>query len=171
MKRILQRLDSTHQKLLNTVSPLSPEVYSRQPAANEWSVGEIVHHVRLVEDRVITELENAAAQSPRRVALLRRLIPTAIVSSRLIRVKSPKAVTPLDAPAKEAGLENLDRARSRLKDFCATHGNERLRNLVFKHPFLGEIDGVAAVSFLGYHEQRHYKQIQEVLKRLAADSH
>lgn len=170
MKRILQRLDSTHQTLRQAVSPLTPEVYSRQPAADEWSVAEIVHHVHLVEERVITELLHAVAKPPRRVGLLRRLIPTAIVSSRLIRVKSPKAVSPLNAPAKEVGLENLDRTRSRLKDFCALHGVERLRNVVFKHPFLGEIDGVATVSFLGYHEQRHYKQIQEVLRKLAANA-
>ena len=41
---------------------------------------------------------------------------------------------------------------------------ERFRNLVFTHPFLGEIDGVATVSFIGYHELRHYKQIREVLE-------
>jgi len=28
------------------------------------------------------------------------------------------------------------------------------------------IDGVATVSFVGYHEQRHYKQIREVLRKL-----
>jgi hypothetical protein len=84
-------------------------------------------------------------------------------------VKSPKAVTPRDAPAKNHGLENLDRKRATLKGLCATHGDERFRNLVFKHPFLGEMDGVATVSFIGYHERRHYKQIREVLRKLATE--
>jgi len=38
--------------------------------------------------------------------------------------------------------------------------------VVFKHPFLGEIDGTATISFIGYHELRHYKQIREVIKKL-----
>jgi hypothetical protein len=166
MKKVLRRLDSVHQKLLGAVSPLGPELYSQRPAEGEWSVAEIVHHLCLVEERVIKELEGAIAREPRRVGFLRRLIPTSIVSVRLIRVKAPKAMKPLNAPVKEVAIENFDRTRDSLKTLCATHGNDRLRNVVFKHPFLGEIDGVATVSFVGYHEQRHYKQIREVLRKL-----
>ena len=42
------------------------------------------------------------------------------------------------------------------------------KQMVFKHPFLGEIDGIATVSFVGYHELRHYKQIREVIKKLGS---
>ena len=166
MKKVLRRLDSVHQKLLGTVSPLEPQLYSQRPAEGEWSVAEIVHHLCLVEDRVIKELEGAIARAPQRVGFFRRFIPTSIVSVRLIRVKAPKAMNPLDAPVKEVAIENFDRARESLKTLCATHGDDRFRNLVFKHPFLGDIDGVATVSFVGYHERRHYKQIREVLRKL-----
>jgi hypothetical protein len=170
MKKVLKRLDSTHQRLMSAVSPLEPQLYSQRPTEGEWSVGEIVHHLCLVEDRVIKELEGAIARPPQRVGFFRRLIPTSIVSVRAIRVKAPKAMNPLDAPVKEVAVENFDRMRESLKTLCATHGEERFRNLIFKHPRLGNIDGVAAVSFIGYHEQRHYKQIREVLRKLAAGS-
>ncbi|MGH9929746.1 MAG: DinB family protein [Pyrinomonadaceae bacterium] len=170
MKKVLRRLDAVHQKLINTISPLEPGLYSRRPAEGEWSVAEIVHHLCLVEGRVIKELEGAIARAPERVGFFRRLIPTSIVSVRLIRVKAPKAMNPLDAPARDFAIENFDRIRSSLKTLCATHGDERFRNLVFKHPFLGDIDGVATVSFIGYHEQRHYKQIREVLRKLGKRS-
>lgn len=169
MKRVLQRLDFTRRKLHATISTLTPEVYSRRPAENEWSVAEVVHHIRLVEDRVLKELEAALKRASGRVSILRRLIPTSITSSRLIRVKSPKAVTPFNPPAREVELKNLDHTRDRLKEFCTTHGTKRLRNVIFTHPFLGKLDGVATVSFLSYHELRHFKQIQEVLRKLAAD--
>ena len=166
MQKALKRLDLVHQKLINTISPLDPNLYSERPAEGEWSVAEIVHHLCLVEDRVTKELEAAIAREPRRVAFFRRLIPTSIVSLRAIRVKAPKAMNPVGAPARDFALENYDRARSNLKTLCAAHSEERFRNLVFKHPFLGEIDGVATVSFIGYHEQRHYKQIRKVLRKL-----
>lgn len=172
MNRTLARLNSIHEELLGTVGSLEADVYARQPAAGEWSVAEIVHHVCLVEARVIKELEKAIARPPQRVGFLRRFIPTSIVSVRLVRVKAPKAMNPLDAPLKEAAIANFDRIREGLKALCATHGKERLKNVIFKHPFLGELDGVAAVSFLGYHERRHTKQIREVLQKInsAADA-
>jgi len=105
MKRVLRRLDSVHEKLLGVVSPLGPHVYSQRPAEDEWSVAEIVHHLCLVERRVIKELEGAISRPPQGVGFLRRLIPTSIVSVRLIRVKAPGAVKPLEAPAKELGIE------------------------------------------------------------------
>ncbi len=166
MKSALRRLDSAHQRLHNVVAPLEPDIYSQRPTAGEWSVAEIVHHLCLVENRVIKELEGAIARPPKRVAFLRRFMPTSIVGVRLVRVKAPKPMEPLDAPDKDVALENFDRARENLKKLCATHGVERFRNLVFKHPFLGDIDGAATISFVGYHEVRHYKQIRETLKKL-----
>ena len=78
MKRILHRLDLAHKKLLDVVSPLEPNIYSERPAEDEWSVAEIVHHLCLVEERVIKELEAAIARPPQRVGFFRRLIPTSI---------------------------------------------------------------------------------------------
>ena len=166
MERTLKRLDAVHRQLVGTVTSLPPNIYSQRPAKDEWSVAEIVHHLCLVEGRVTKELENAIAREPQRVGLLRRFIPTSIVSLRLVRVKAPKAMNPLDAPARDLALQNFDQTRENLKALCADHGVERFRNLIFKHPFLGDLDGVATVSFIGYHEKRHYKQIREVLQKL-----
>lgn len=166
MQRTLKRLDSVHEKLVATVTPLAPEIFSRRPSESEWSVSEILHHLFLVESRVIKELEKGLAGSPRRLGLLRRLVPTPIVASRLIKVKAPGAMNPVEAPDKEKSLANYNEMRGNLKTLCATHGRNRLQQTVFRHPFLGPITGAAAVSFLGYHEQRHLKQVYEVLKKL-----
>ena len=167
MKKPLKRLDSVHHKLIDTITPLNPKLFSQRPSNNEWSVAEIVQHLCLVEERVLKDLELAFGSPPQRIGFLRRLIPTSIVSIRLIRVKAPKAVRPLEAPAKDILIENFNRARNALKMLCATHGKDRFRSIIFKHPFLGDIDGVATISFVGYHERRHYKQIREVLKKLS----
>lgn len=166
MKKILCRLDSIHSKLVDTITPIEDSLFSRRPADKEWSVAQIVHHLCLVEERVIKELETELAGPPRKIGLLRKLIPTSIVASRLLRVKAPRSVNPLSPPARAEVIANYDAARSRLKELCSTHGRDRLRQVVFKHPFLGEIDGAATISFIGYHELRHYKQIREVIKKL-----
>ena len=168
MKKALERLDAVHQKLISTISALEPNTYAQRPAEGEWSVAEIVQHLCLVEARVTKELEAAIAREPQRIGFLRRFIPTSIVGLRMVRVKAPKAMNPLDAPARDLAIENYDRARSGLKTLCGAHDEARFRNLIFKHPFLGDMDGVATISFVGYHEHRHYKQIREVLKKLGA---
>ena len=174
MKRVLKRLDRVHEKLTATVAPMDEGRFSREPADGGWSVAQILQHLSLVEERVIKDLEKAVSRPPRNVSFARRLMPTSIVSSRLVRVKAPQAVNPEaenespNPPGKEEAIANYNRARNDLKNLCAKHGRDRLRHIVFKHPFLGEIDGVATISFVGYHEQRHYKQIREVLRKLDA---
>ena len=166
MNKALRRLDSIHSKLVDTITPIDDPLFSQSPAENEWSISEIVHHLCLVEERVIKELENELANPPRRIGLLRKLVPISMVASRLLRVKAPRDVNPLNAPARAEVIANYDGVRTRLKELCSTHGQDRFKQVVFKHPFLGEIDGPATISFLGYHELRHYKQIREVIKKL-----
>src|SRR5256885_12420783 len=166
MNRALKRLDSVHNKLIETVSPLEPAVFSQRPSEAEWSVAEIVQHLCLVEERVIKDLERGIAKEPQSVRFLKKFVPTSIVSSRLLRVKAPKAVNPVAVLEKDVAIETFNCARNSLKTLCAAHGHDRFRKLVFKHPFLGDIDGVATISFVGYHEHRHYKQIREVLRKL-----
>ena len=166
MKRILNRLDSAHKKLIEAITPVDEELFSRRSSDNEWSIAEVVHHLCLVEERVIKELEKELANPPRQLGFVRRLIPTSIVASRLIRVKAPKAMNPRNPPAKNESIANYNAARAKLKELCSIHGEKRLRQTIFRHPFLGEIHGLATISFVGYHEVRHYKQIREVLKKL-----
>jgi DinB superfamily len=166
LKRTLARLDSTHRGLLDLVGAIDEERFTRRPSENEWSVAEVVHHLSLVEQYVINSLEQSLARPPQRLPMIRRLIPTRIVASRLLRVKAPKGVQPLNPPPKEQLIENFNATRARLKSLCAEHDRARLRQVIFKHPFLGPIDGTATISFVGYHELRHYKQIREVLKKL-----
>lgn len=166
MDRILRRLDATHNKLLATINGLDDESFCLRVSPETWSVAEVVHHLYLVEERVVKDLRKALTKPPRSLPLRRRLIPTAIVAYRLIRVKAPQVVTPTDTPPKAQVLESYNAARAALKEICLNEGRERLSRAIFRHPFLGEISGIATVSFVGYHEQRHHKQIREIIGKL-----
>ena len=168
MNRSLKRLDVVHQKLMDTVQPLDSNLFTQRPAENEWSVAEIVQHLYLVEARVIKDLKRAMDAEPGRINFLKKLLPTSIVSLRIKKVQSPTAVKPVDVPEKDVVVANYNGARQSLKDFCNATGKHRFKTLVFNHPFLGRIDGKATVDFVGYHEQRHLKQIREVLKKLGS---
>src|SRR6266542_1292021 len=179
MKRTLRRLDTIHTKLLETVSPLDDQVFAQSPSENQWSISQIVHHLCLVEERVIGELEKELVKPPRQLGFLRTLVPTSIVASRLIRVKAPKAVNPLDASGNDENISKYNAVRNRLKELYQTHGEKRIRQTVFKHPLLGEIHGLATISFVGYHELQalqtdsrsaeEARNVREILPQIFAD--
>jgi len=172
MQGTLKRLDTVHEKLSLAVRNTNPNLYSKRPAENEWSIAEVVQHLCLVEERITEALEKGRKGGSPKVGFLKKLIPMRIISLRFKKFKAPKLVMPSDPPPMNELLENYDRARGRLKQFCAECGPERLKAMSVKHPFLGDIDGVAAVSMLNFHEERHYKQIREILKKLeATDKH
>ena len=166
MKRILNRLDSVHQKLSTTVAAIDSNLFPKRPSENEWSVAEVIQHLLLVETRLLTGLELALHAPPARVSPLKKLIPLRIVSVRLFRVKAPKAVEPLKSLPKEESLSSYNDVRARLKQFCIEYGRRQLNQTSIRHPFFGNINGVTAVSMIAFHEQRHYRQIREILKKL-----
>jgi hypothetical protein len=168
LQKSLIKLDTTHSKLLHLVGSVDDDLLHRRPAENEWSVAEVIQHLSLVEQHVLKSLRQSLEQPPQKLRLFRRLLPTRIVASRLLRVQAPAAVVPLNPPPRQELIEKFNVTRESLRTLCNKEGSVRLRQTIFKHPFFGPIDGAAAVSFVHYHEVRHYKQIREVLKKLAA---
>ena len=170
MKRTFSRLNSVHRNLATTVAAVDPSLIAVRPAEDQWSVAEVLDHLCLVEERVLAELEKGAAAPPKKGSALKKLIPMAMVSWRFVKVKAPRAVHPTNDLSKEQLFEKYDRIRDRLKEFCFLQGTDRLKNILFRHPVLGNIDGVATVSFVAFHERRHHKQILEILSKLKRTS-
>ena len=162
----LSRLDVVHNQLTTYVRELGDDVLSSRAADGQWSVGEVIEHLCLVEDRVLASLKKNVVLDPVKIPLRKRLIPMRIVSYRFFRVEAPKAVRPVESLSKNELLDQFEAVRARMKDFCSQHSAERLKQTSFTHPFLGQIDGTAAISMVAFHEQRHLKQIREIVGRL-----
>lgn len=168
MKGTLKRLDTVHDKLSTAIRTTNPNLFFKRPSDDEWSIAEVVQHLCLAEQHVLKDLKKGLQTGPAKVGFLKKLIPMRIISWRLVRVKAPRAVTPNDPPAMDELLTEYDQVRVDLKLLCVESGTDRLKEIRFKHPFLGDIDGMAAVSMISFHEERHYKQIREILKKLGA---
>ncbi|MGB9179641.1 MAG: DinB family protein [Pyrinomonadaceae bacterium] len=168
MKRSLDKLDSLHRRLLDAITPVTAERFAERPAENEWSLAELIYHLSLVEQSVVKSLTKELENPPQKSGLRQHLIPLSLlVGTRMIRIRAPKFVEPLDAPSKEVAIENFNSARAALKALCTENSKERLSRVRMKHPVLGKMNGIRAVDFLHYHEKRHYKQALEIIKRLA----
>jgi len=169
MKSTLKRFDAVHQQLASEVSAIDPALVSKRPAENEWSVAEVVEHLCLVEGAVMGYVKAKLNEPPVRVSFLKKLLPMRIVSLRVKRLQAPKIVEPSrNLPPLEELLKKYDTIRADTKEVCIKEGRERLSGVCFKHPYFGDMDGAATVSMLAFHEQRHLKQIRQILKKLSA---
>lgn len=168
MKSTLKRLDAVHAQLATAVNSVDPALLSRRPAENEWSVAEVVEHLCLVEGAVMDHVKAKLEQPPARVSFLRRFFPMRLISLRFKRFQAPKIVVPSNnLPPIDELLKKFDALRANTKEICINEGAERLSNICVKHPFFGDMDGVAAVSLIAFHEQRHLKQIRDNIKKLS----
>lgn len=168
MKSTLKRLDAVHERLANTVNAVDPALLYKRPAENEWSVAEVIEHLCLVEGAVMKGIKVKLAQPPVKVSFLKKFFPMRIVSLRVKRLQAPKYVQPAtDLPPIAELLKKFDAQRASTKEICIQEGPERLRQVCLKHPYFGDMDGAAAVSMVAFHEQRHLKQIHEIIKKLS----
>lgn len=168
MKSTLKRLDAVHQQLTSTIGAVDPALLVKRPAENEWSVAQVVEHLCLVEGAVTKYLKSKLDQPPVKVSWLKKLLPMRIVSLRMKRLQAPKIVEPgADLPPMAELLQKYDQLRWQTKALCNEAGQERLSGICMKHPFFGDMDGAAAVKMVAFHEQRHLKQIREILKKLS----
>lgn len=167
MKSTLRRLDAVHAELRTTVNGVDPALISKRPAENEWSVAEVIEHLCLVESAVMKGIKAKLAQPPVKVSFLKKFFPMRIVSLRMKRLQAPKYVQPAnDLPPLDQLLKKFDEQRASTKEICIKEGTERLRGVCLKHPYFGDMDGTAAVSMVAFHEQRHLKQIREIINKL-----
>jgi len=169
MKSTLKRLDRVHRQLANTVGAVDAALLAKRPAENEWSVAGVVEHLCLVEGAVMGHLKSKLKQPPVKVSFLKKFLPMRIVSLRVKRLQAPKLVQPSrELPPMDELLKKFDTIRADTKDVCLKQGRERLSGVVLKHPYFGDMDGAAAVSMVAFHEQRHLKQIREILRKVSA---
>src|SRR5438552_205705 len=131
MKREIERLDSLHKQLLETVSAIDASQFERRPSESEWSVAEIVHHLCIGDEWMAEEIQKGLECPPQRLGMLRQIfkVPAWMVGIRLVRVKAPKKAEPLNPPPRETLIDNYKRGRTKLKDLALRIGRERLEQL------------------------------------------
>ncbi len=130
-----------------------------------WSILQIAEHVAAAEHGMYRGLELAVPKTT----------PADYEKDQRIRAAAPNRAKKLQAP--ESALpkgrwltvaECLDAfQKSRARTMEMVRNAEELRNKMFKHPLLGELDGYQAVLVIAAHPQRHAEQIEEIKESAA----
>ncbi len=160
-------LKDSQGAFLATVAGVDQATSQKQPAPGEWSVGEIVHHHLMIE-RTIRRLVRGlrwrllgekAGGNHKPVALEK-------VGQRVGRVKTMRRFIPVHGQSLAQLLKALEHERQKTVALARRINLEKLRQRAFRHYILGTLNGEEWLLFNGHHQERHRRQIEEVLERL-----
>jgi hypothetical protein len=163
---LLNDFSSTREHLLRIVDDLTPEQWRFHPAEGRWSIGDCIEHVTVVEARVLRaigkHLERPAEPEKRPLAAGKDAAARQRIPDRSRRIEAPEPVRPTGK------WENPDQllaeflaTRDRTIHFTSTTDGD-LRNHIFAHVSLGEIDCYQWLVVLSLHGGRHAQQIEEI---------
>jgi hypothetical protein len=136
-----------------------------RPGPGRWSAAEVLHHVVIVERRLVALFGNLIVQAraigPERddspvLAIIR---PQRFVS-RHLRIVTSEAFEPRDTNPVTL-LSDFDHARQALKNVIVTGDGLALGQVSAPHPALGPLTGYEWIAFVGSHAARHAAQIRE----------
>jgi hypothetical protein len=146
------------------VHGLSDAQWKFKPAADRWSIAEIVEHLALVENvmvqRIFPSIEKAPAPAAERDPKPIDGMILTKVGDRTTKFQAPPFVTPTGRWAPSEALDHYLADRGQTVAFVTTTPD--LRHHVVDHPAFGSLDGYQWILAIAGHSVRHTKQILEV---------
>jgi uncharacterized damage-inducible protein DinB len=169
LQELLDHAEQHHANLLAEVERIPEELRGVRPAADRWSVAEVVEHLSIVAagvtkqiaGRVTAAREEGGGADPDTSSVL-PTVDSGRVVDRSERIVAPKSVTPggqLDAKAASTQLETAFEA---FRDVIRASDRVNLMRLSMPHRVFGEMNLYQWMAFVAVHESRHAAQIAEI---------
>jgi hypothetical protein len=166
---VLDEMDAARTRLLDAVVSLSQADLEYSPSAEGWSIGEVLHHLRLIEESAVKVLEKLAARAEKTglgpdpgTGSVIHSLDEFHIETTVDRISAPASVSPIRRiPAREL-LEGLAGSRTALiaaVEHCARFD---MTPIQFPHPVLGKLDAYQWALYVAKHEERHRRQIGKV---------
>lgn len=170
-KKLLRQFDALEkqrQQLLQRISSLNDEQLNKIPAADKWSINQIIFHVILAEElsyksikaKVISskDFQKASAMSFVRSALLKLFLRSS---------KKFKAPLIVSEPPLKSNLSDLiikwEEVRLLMKELLESLPPHLLNKYIYKHPAAGKMNIYGGLDFMYEHTRRHETQISRII--------
>jgi hypothetical protein len=164
--RALQYLESTKKGVLDATKGLSDAQWNFKPAADRWSVAQVIEHLAAAEDMLRGMTQEQVMKTP--AVAVRDETETkkadegvlAMVPDRSHKVQAPEPLQPTNrfgSPA--AAQKHFVESRATTEEYLK--GAAGLRAHLTDSP-MGKLDGYQWVLLIAAHSERHTKQMLEV---------
>jgi len=162
--RALQYLESTEKNVRDAVKGLSAAQWNFKPAAERWSIAQVVEHLAAAEDMlrgmIVEKVMISPAAPDRDVKMIDDLV-LKTVPDRSHKVDAPEPLRPVNRfGTPEEALKHFVESRGQTEDFLKRTPD--LRAHAIDSPMGQKLDGYEWVLLIAAHSERHTKQINEV---------
>jgi hypothetical protein len=171
LERCRSLVKETGEAVLAATAGLSPAQWNFKPAADRWSIAEIVEHMVLIQELVLGPIREQLAQAPVCERRVYAHIDDIIVERfpvRSARMQAPEPGKPIGRFTPDEALERLIANCGRLREYVESNPDLRLR-VIRSRPLeavtkgeLTEMDGYQWVLAVAGHTARHTDQMKEV---------
>ena len=168
-EEVLNYLDTQRNELQAAIDSIPAAARNRQPAANQWSVAQVLDHLTIVDKRVAAGVgkwiadaqANGLAQETETTSVA-ATVPNEKIVDRSRKVEAPDEIRPRTDVDAETAWTELEQARAKLRAAFLTGDGFALGQVVQTHPVLGPINVYQWMLFCASHEARHTLQIREI---------
>lgn len=159
--------EEAREALLQSVKDVHHEKFNQKPTADEWSIKQVMEHLYLMEGAIANNIEKQLASGEKEDAKKR---PIELSVDRSTKVEAPNEFRPTDDEASILEMEEkLVTSHQALQNIAAEYSEAALSKKAMPHPAFGNMSLDQWVTFVGYHEKRHMKQIEEVKEKLGLE--
>lgn len=156
--------EEAREALWNSVRDVHHEQFNQKPAEDEWSIKQILEHLYLMEGAIANNIEKQLASGKEEEAKKRSI---ELSVDRTTKVEAPNEFQPTDDEASILEMEEkLATSHQALQKVANEYSEATLAKKAMPHPAFGNMSLDQWVTFVGYHEERHTKQIEEVKEKL-----
>ena len=168
-EEVLKYLDQTRTELRAAVDSIPPPARNTKPAADQWSVAQILDHLAIAHTRVATAVSkwiadakaNGIGPDTAKSSVLSTL-PIELILDRTQKVQAPETIRPRSDIDAETAWTDFEQAREKVRAAFLTGDGLALDQVIQSHPVLGPLNMYQWVMFNGSHEARHTLQIREI---------
>ena len=169
-------LQQTQDMVVGATKGLSGAQWNFKPAADRWSIADILEHIVLAQELVLGPIREQLAKAPASGDRDNKQIDEFVLAAmpdRTVKFQAPEIIQPTGRWTPAESMERLSKNCEELKRYLETTPD--LRSHVVGAPALKALskgvyesmDGYQAILLAAGHTERHVKQILEV--RAAAD--
>lgn len=156
--------EKIRNEVLAAASELSDEHLNLRPSEKEWSPMQILEHLQLMETVIANNISRQLLKEESKKVMKK---PIQMTVNRAIKVDAPEYVTPSDEfITLEEMKERLSQSRELLYRVYDGSTEEILTSKSMAHPVFGKVPLIQWFPFIGYHEKRHLKQLEEAINKI-----
>jgi hypothetical protein len=178
--------DTVRRQLAARIENLSEAQQTFRPAENVWSITEIIEHLSKTEQNMVQLIGMLLAKTEKAAAVTAAAasssgedapevsagsaanfqpfsLDTFIEKVRDAKLTAPEQVRPGGGVPFAEALSALNRTRAAIEDLRPRLENANLGAVTYPHPAFGEFNIAQWLAFIGLHEVRHLRQIENLM--------